>query len=181
MANPAFGTTNYLLFSCRGNNTVSYAVGNADYAGGSAQFVPTDVTNYDPTIWNGIPAISSNIIDLSKRSGQLINTGTTTVGTGQIAITNNQQGQVIASLAQLLDFGTGVYTKTSSVAKLTIDIYGRVVGFEEPDSFYYSMTAYDAGSGQTYFAVIRGSEYIVGNCWVFTNGCFLEQIGRAHV
>jgi hypothetical protein len=74
----------------------------------------------------------------------------------------------------LLNFGTGVYTKTSSVATLTIDIYGRVVGFSTPDAFYYTMTAVTASSGQTAFSVTRASGYIAGQCFVFRNGLFLD-------
>ena len=172
LANPAFGTTNYLLFSNRSNNLVSFATGGANYASGTAQFVPSDA-NFDPTIWNGLED-GLNIIDLNLRTGQLIQTGTTTVGTGEIAITNNSQGQVVASLAQLLTFAGGAYTKTASAATLTIDIYGRVVGFAAPDSFYYTMTAYTASSGQTVFSVTRGAEYVTGNCWVFKNGLLLN-------
>jgi len=173
-ANPVFGTSgtlNYLLFSNRGNNLMSFATGNAALSAGTALFVPTD-PNYDPTIWQGLED-GYNIIDLNARTGQLIQTGTTTVGTGEIAITNNPQGQVIASLAQLLDFG-GPPTKTSSVATLTIDIYGRVVGFSPPDTFNYTMTAFTASSGQTVFSVTRGTEYLSGNCWVLINGCLLN-------
>ena len=147
-------------------------MGGAAQSAGTALFVPTDVTNYDPTIWQGLPD-TYNLIDLSLRSGQLIQTGTTTVGTGEILVTNNPQGNVIASLAQLLDFG-GAYTKTSSVATLTIDIYGRVVGFEAPDTFYYTMTAFDASASQTLFHVTRGAEYLSGNCWVLKNGLLLN-------
>jgi hypothetical protein len=172
-ASPTFGTTNYLLFCNRSNNLFSFATGHADYSAGTAQFVPTDITNYDPTIWSGL-VDGYNIVDMGQRTGQLIQTGTTTVGTGEIAISNNPQGQVIASLAQLLTFPGGAYTKTASVATLTIDIYGRVVGFSSPDAFYYSMTAFTASSGQTLFTVGRGAEYVVGNCWVFRNGLFLD-------
>ena len=171
-ASPTFGTTNYLLFCNRGSNLISFSVGGAAQSAGTALFVPTDTTTFDQTIWQGLPD-GSNVIDLGQRSGQLIQTGTTTVGTGEISITNNPQGQVIASLAQLLDFG-GAPTKTSSVAQLTIDIYGRVVGFSPPDAFYYTMTAFDASSGQTVFSVTRGSEYVTGNCWVFRNGLMLD-------
>jgi hypothetical protein len=172
LANPAFGTTNYLLFSNRSNNLVSFETGGANYASGTAQFVPSNA-NFDPTIWNGLED-GLNIIDLNLRTGQLIQAGTTTVGTGEIAITNNPQGQVVASLAQLLTFADGAYTKTASAATLTIDIYGRVVGFAAPDSFYYTMTAYTASSGQTVFSVTRGAEYVTGNCWVFKNGLLLN-------
>ena len=173
LASPAFGTTNYLLFNNYGNNLIGFATGGANLAAGSGAFVPSDTNDYDPSVWEALPD-GTNLIDLNQRSGQVIQTGTTVVGSGQIAVTNNQQGQVVASLAQLLNFGTGVTTKTSSVATLTIDIYGRVVGFTTPDSFYYSMTAYVASSGQTVFSVTRGSEYSVGNCWVFQNGLILN-------
>jgi len=174
-ANPVFGssgTLNYLLFCNRGNNLISFATGNAALSSGTALFVPTD-PNYDPTIWQGLED-GYNIIDLNARTGQLIQTGTTTVGTGEIAITNNPQGQVIASLAKLLSFPGGASTYTSSVATLTVDTYGRVVGFTPPDTFYYTMTAFDASSGQTVFSVPRGSEYLSGNCLVFQNGCLLD-------
>jgi hypothetical protein len=172
-ADPTFGYTNYLLYCNRANLLFSFATGGANYASGTASFVPSDTGNYDPSIWAGLN-YGINIIDLSVRTGQLIQTGTTTVGTGEIAISNNNQGLVVASLAQLLNFGPGNYTKTSSVANLTIDIYGRVVGFETPDAFYYSMTAYDASAGQTVFAVTRGAGYIVGQCLVFQNGLLLD-------
>ena len=175
LATPAFGSSgslNYLLFCNRSNNLISFAVGGAAQSAGTALFVPTDTANYDQTIWQGLPD-TYNLIDLTLRSGQLIQTGTTTVGTGEILVSNNPQGNVIASLAQLLDFG-GAYTKTSAVATLTIDIYGRVVGFEAPDSFYYTMTAFDASASQTLFHVTRGTEYLSGNCWVLKNGLLLN-------
>jgi len=175
-ASPVFGssgTLNYLLFCNRGNDLVSFATGNAALSAGTALFVPTD-PSYDPTIWQGLQD-GFNVIDLNARTGQLIQTGTTTVGTGEIAITNNPQGQVVASLAQLLSFPGGAPTLTSSVATLTIDTYGRVVGFSQPDNFYYTMTAFVASSGQTVFSVTRGSEYLINNCFVFRNGCFLDS------
>jgi len=69
--------------------------------------------------------------------------------------------------------GAGTYTAT--VAKLTIDIYGRVLGFEPPDDFGYSMQQFTASAGQTVFNVARTSRYRVNNCWVFQNGVWLEQ------
>jgi hypothetical protein len=173
LASSVFGTTNYVLFTNYGNYLVAISIGGANYAAGSGAFVPSDTSNYDPSIWLALPD-GDNVIDLNTRTGQVIQTGTTTVGTGELAILNNQQGMVVASLAQLLDFGPGVYTKTSSAATITIDIYGRVVGFTAPDAFYYSMTAYTASSGQTVFSVTRASGYIPGNCFVFQNGCFLD-------
>ena len=173
LASVAFGTTNYMLFTNYGNYLAALSIGGANYAAGSGSFVPSDTTNYDPSTWLALPD-GSNVIDLNSRTGQIIQTGTTTVGTGEIAVVNNPEGQIVASLAQLLDFGPGVYTKTSSAATITIDIYGRVVGFTTPDSFYYTMTAYTASSGQTVFSVTRASGYIVGQCWVFQNGLFLD-------
>ena len=174
LADPAFSTDNYLLWSNRTNSLMSFAVGGAQLSAGTAQFVPSDTALYDQTIWNALED-EFNIIDTTHRSGQLIQTGTTTVGTGEIAITNNPQGQVIASLAQLLTFTGGAYTKTSAVANLTIDIYGRVVGFEAPDEFYYTMIAFSASSSQTVFSVTRGAEYVTGNCWVLQNGLLLDE------
>jgi len=168
-----FGSSNYLLYCTRGSNAISYGVGGISQAAGSGRYVPIDAINYDISIWNGLPT-GTNIIDLSQRTGQLIQTGTTTVGTGEIAITNDNQGQIIASLAQLLDFGTGVYQKTFVAGTITADIYGRIVGIAAPDSFYYSMTAYSASSGQTVFSVSRGAGYVTGNCLVFENGLILN-------
>lgn len=173
-ASPAFGTINFLLWSNRTNSLMSFAVGEAQLSAGTAQFVPSDTTLYDQTTWNALED-GFNIIDTTHRSGQLIQTGTTTVGTGEIAITNNPQGQVVASLAQLLTFAGGAYTRTSAVANLTIDIYGRVVGFEAPDEFFYTMTAFSASSSQTVFSVTRGAQYVVGNCWVLQNGLLLDE------
>jgi hypothetical protein len=173
LGNPTFGSSNHLLYSNRGNRKFSFATGSANYAAGSASYVPSDTFTYDPSLWAALPN-GTNLIDLDQRTGQLIQTGTTTVGNGQISINNNDQGLVVASLAQLLDFGTGVYTKTASAATITVDIYGRVVGFSPPDVFDYSMTAYTASSGQTVFSVTRGSGYIVGQCLVFENGLLLD-------
>jgi hypothetical protein len=172
LGNPTFGTNNRLLYASRSNRKFSFATGSANYAAGSASYVPSDTGTYDPSVWAALPN-GLNIIDLDQRTGQLIETGTTTVGNGQIAINNNPDGLVVASLAQLLDFGTGVYTKTASAATITVDIYGRVVGFSPPDVFDYSMTAITATAGETHFGVTRGSGYVVGQCWVFQNGAKL--------
>ena len=172
LGNPTFGTNNRLLYANRSNRKFSFATGSANYAAGSASYVPSDTGTFDPSVWAALPN-GLNIIDLDLRTGQLIETGTTTVGNGQIAINNNPDGLVVASLAQLLDFGTGVYTKTASAATITVDIYGRVVGFSPPDVFDYSMTAITATAGETHFGVTRGSGYVVGQCWVFQNGAKL--------
>jgi hypothetical protein len=166
------GALIYLLYSNRTGRKFSFSSGFAAYAANTGSFVPTSTAVYDPSIWAGLPDGTNNI-DLDARTGQLIQTGTTTVGTGEIAVTNNAQGNIVASLQQYLDFG-GPYTKTSSVATLTVDIYGRIVGFEAPDDFDYTQQTFIATSGQTVFTVTRGSSYISGQCWVMKNGCKLS-------
>ena len=172
LAPTAFGTNVFLLFTNRSGRKFSFATGFADYAAGTAAFVPTQTLLYDPSIWNGLPDGINNI-NLDVRTGQLTTTGTTSVGTGQVKIYNNADGNIVAGLQEYLDFG-GAYTKTSSVATLTIDIYGRVIGFETPDDFYYTKQQFTATSGQTIFSVTRSSGYISGQCLVLQNGCLLN-------
>jgi hypothetical protein len=175
LAPSAFGSSGalvYLLYSNRTGRKFSFSTGFAAYAANTGTFVPTSTLVYDPSIWQGLPDGTNNI-DLDQRTGQLIQTGTTTVGTGEIAVTNNNQGNIVASLQQYLDFG-GAYTKTSAVATLTVDIYGLIVGFEAPDDFNYTQQIFTATSGQTVFTVTRGSGYISGQCWVMQNGCLLD-------
>lgn len=169
---PDFGTTVYMLFTNRGGRKMTLATGFAAPAAGTATWVPTSTLVYDPSIWQALPD-GTNVIDLDARTGQITQTGTTTVGTGEIALVNNPDGRLVAALQQYLDFG-GSYTRTASVATLTIDIYGRVVGFEEPDNFYYTETAYVASAGQTVFNQTRGTGYITGQCLVWQNGCLLN-------
>jgi hypothetical protein len=171
-ADPAFGTVYFLCYINRTGRKFSFATGLAGYAAGTAAFVPTQASIFDPTLWAALPD-GSNYIDLDHATGQLITTGTTTVGTGEIAISNTSDGKVVASLAQFLDFG-GPYTKTATVATLTVDIYGRVVGFESPDNFYMTIQSFTATSGQTVFNVTRGTGYITGQCFVFKNGVLLD-------
>ena len=166
------GALIYLLYSNRTGRKFSFSSGFAAYAANTGSFVPTSTLVYDPSLWAGLPD-GTNIIDLDIRTGQLIQTGTTTVGTGEIAVTNNAQGNIVASLQQYLDFG-GPYTKTASAALLTIDVYGRVVGFEAPDDFNYTQQAFIATNGQTVFTVTRSSGYISGQCWVMQNGLLLD-------
>ena len=171
-ARVAFSTNEYLLYCNRTGRKFSFDEGFAGFAAGTASFVPTQTATYDPSIWAALPD-GTNLIDLDLRTGQLTQTGTTTVGTGQVAITNNPDGTIVSSLQQYLDFG-GPYTKTSAVATLTIDIYGRVVGFQTPDDFNYTATQYTATSGQTIFTQTRGLGYISGQCLVFKNGLLLD-------
>jgi hypothetical protein len=169
LADPSFDTNKFLCFSNRQSRRFSFATGFANYAAGTGAFVPTQALVFDPRIWSALPN-GSNIIDLDFATGQVLQTGTTTVGTGEIEVTNNPDGKVIASLKQYLDFGSGIYQKTASVATLTIDIYGRVVGFTEPDVFYMTIQSFVATSNQTVFNVTRGAGYISGQCLVFQNG-----------
>lgn len=173
LADPTFGTTYYLTYSNRTGRKMSFDTGLADYAAGSAAFVPTVTALFDPTIWSALPN-GINIIDLDQRTGQLINTGTTSVGTGEIGITNSPDGKMVAQLQQFLNFGAGVYTYTGSTSTLTIDIYGRVVGFSAPDNFYMTIDSFTATSGQTVFTpttrVTGSAGYITGQDLVFRNG-----------
>lgn len=170
----AFGTSVYLLYSNRTGRKFSFSTGFAANAAGTGAFVPSDTTTFDPSIWNALPD-GTNSIDLDVRTGQLLETGTTTIGAGEIAVTNNADGKIVASLAQLLNFGAGVQTLTGSASTLTIDIYGRILGFSSPDGFYY--TRYDAvaTASQTVFTPpARQANYIVGMDLVFKNGSLLD-------
>jgi hypothetical protein len=174
LAQPTFGTSVYLLFSNRTGRKFSFASGFGEYAAGSGQFVPLTTGTFDPSIWNALED-GVNAIDLDVRTGQLIETGTTTIGAGEIAIANNANGKVVASLAQLLDFGAGVQTLTGSASTVTIDIYGRVLGFVTPDGFYYTRFNAVATAGQTVFTpTARQASYITGMDLVFQNGMLLD-------
>lgn len=172
LADPAFSTNNFLLFINYGTRKFGFGTGQADYASVTGSFVPSDTANYDPSVWSGLPD-GTNYIDLDHRTGQLTETGTTTVGTGEIRVTNNANGRVVAALAPLLNFGgAGTYTATPS--SITIDVFGRVLGFEVPDQFGYTMQQFTASAGQTVFTVTRSLTYLINNCWVFQNGCWLD-------
>lgn len=172
LAQPSFGTNVYLAYANRTGRKFSFATGFAAYAAGTGAFVPTQATLFDPRQWSALPN-GNNIIDLEHSTGQVIQTGSTTVGTGEIAVQNTSDGRVIAALQPYLDFG-GAYQQTASVAQLTIDIYGRVVGFETPDDFFMTAQYFTATAGQTVFSVTRSSGYISGQCFVFRNGLLLD-------
>jgi hypothetical protein len=174
LADPTFGTTIYLCYANRTTRRFSFATGFAAYAAGTGAFVPTQATVFDPTVFAALPD-GTNFIDLDRATGQLLSTGTTTVGTGEISVTNNSNGQIIASLKQFLNFGPGINTQTSSAATLTIDIYGRVVGFTSPDDFFITIQSFTATASQTVFSVTRGAGYITDQCFVFENGCLLDE------
>ena len=173
LAEPAFGTTVYPLYTNRTGRKMSFDTGFAIYASGTAAFVPYETNLFDPTIWAALPD-GTNYIDLDVRTGQLLKVGTTSVGTGEISVSNNADGIVVAHLAPYLNFGEGVYTITGSAATITIDIYGRVVGFTTPDTFEMTISPFAATSGQTFFAVSRDAAYIVGQCFVFNQGTLCQ-------
>ena len=174
LADPAFGTNKYLCYANRTSRRFSFDTGFADYAASTGAFVPTQASIFDPRLWSALPN-GYNIIDLDMGTGQIIQTGSTTVGTGEIAVTNSPDGRIVASLQQYLDFGSGVYQQTATgISSLTIDIYGRVVGFTVPDLFYFTAQYLVATAGQTVFNVTRGAGYISGQCLVFKNGVCLE-------
>jgi hypothetical protein len=177
LAQPTFGTSIYLAFCNRSNRKFSFATDYAALAAGTGAFVPTTATKFDSTIWSALPD-GTNVIDLDIRTGQLLSTGTTQTGSGagELSIINSPDGRVVAQLATLLDFGAGVVTKTASVATLTIDKFGRVLGFQSPDDFNYTLDEYIATSGQTAFTpTTRSAAYITGQCLVFKNGCLLDE------
>lgn len=171
LADPAFGTTNYLLFANRSNRNFSFSTGTAAQTQNTAAFVPTLTSIYDPTTWSGLQD-NINSIDLDARTGQLIYFGKTaqTAQDGILSVTNSTDGSMKVALGQFLNFGAGVYSKTASIADLTIDIYGRVVGFTSPDAFYYTETVFTATAGQTTFSVT----HIVGDILVFCDGILMD-------
>ena len=170
LAQPTFGSVYKLAYINRGSRRFSTATALAGYAAGAA-YVPT--AGFDSSIWSALPD-GTNFIDLDIRTGQLTRTGTTSTGTGQIAITNNPDGTMVGSLAQFLDFG-GSGTYTSTVAQLTIDIYGRVVGIIPPDSFFFSSQDFTATASQTVFTpTARVAGYITGQDLVYKNGVLLD-------
>ncbi len=167
----SFGESNYLLFANRGTRKSSVAVGNAGFSNLGGAFVPTETSIYDTSIWGALED-GQNFIDLDSRSGQLTKAGTTAVSSadGLLSVTNNTSGSMVVSLQKFLNFGNGVYSKTFNAATLTVDVYGRVVGFTEPDNFYFTESVFSATSGQTSFSVT----HVVGNILVFRDGVLLD-------
>ena len=169
-ANPDFGSNNFLLFSNRQSRIFSFATGGAVYASQTGSYVPSDTTTFDQSLWSALPN-ATNIIDLDARTGQLIRVGTSAVSSadGLIKVVNNTTGQIIAQLDRFLNFGEGVNQKTFSVSALTIDVYGRVVGVVDPDTFYFTASVFTSTAGQTSFSVT----HTVGQVLVFKNGILL--------
>lgn len=176
LAQPAFGTSVYPIYANRQSRKFSFATDFAAQAGGTGTWVPTSVAEYDPSVWSALPD-GSNVIDLDARTGQLVTIGGTGGGTsgGEISVTNEVDGRVVAKLATFLDFGPGIDQYTSSVATLTIDKYGRVVGFAAPDDFNYTLYEAVATASQTIFTpTTRSADYFAGQCLVFRNGFLLD-------
>lgn len=174
-----FGTNDYVLYANRSNRKFSFNVGNAGYQNLGGAFVPTNSSIYDPTIWSGLPDPSGalqSFIDLDARTGQLVNAGYSGANQndGFLNVTNQTDGSMKVQLQNFLgsQFGTGVYTKTFNAATLTIDVYGRVVGFTEQDQFFYTETVFTATSGQTVFNFTHTS--ISDEVLVFKNGILLQ-------
>jgi hypothetical protein len=167
----AFGADNYVIFANRNNRKFTFAVDNAATSGIGGAFVPTETSVYDPTLWSGLPD-GTNVIDLDARTGQLTKVGTSSISSadGLLSVTNNTQGTMVVSLQKFLNFGNGVYSKSLAPSTLTIDIYGRVVGFTAEDDFFYSDYVFTATSGQTTFSVT----HVVGQALVFKNGLLLS-------
>jgi len=167
----SFGTANYLIFASRTNRKVSLAVDNATTLGIGGAFVPSETSVYDQSQWSALQD-GTNIIDLDARTGQVTVVGTTAVSSadGLLAVSNNTDGTMVVSLERFLNFGSGVYSKTFTPASVTIDIYGRVVGFTQQDAFYFTNQANTATAGQTSFTV----NHIVGQVLVYRNGVLLD-------
>jgi len=171
----AFGTLNYLLYSNRQNRKFSFDVGNAGYLNLGGAFVPTQTSVYDTSQWSALLDPSGSLqsfIDLDVRTGQTITTGATgnNVNDGFLAVTNNTDGSMKVNLHDFLNFGAGVYNKSFTAATLTIDVYGRVVGFTEADNFYYTEQVFIATAAQTSFSFT----HTVGWILVFRNGDLLD-------
>jgi hypothetical protein len=166
-----FGTNNYVIYANRGNRKFTFNVDNAAVSGIGGAFVPTETTVYDPTVWGGLED-GTNVIDLDLRTGQLTRVGTSSISSadGLLSVTNNTQGTMVVSLNKFLNFGNGVYSKNFSPSSLTIDVYGRVVGFISEDDFFYSDYVFTATAGQTSFSVT----HVVGQALVFRNGVLLS-------
>jgi len=171
-----FNTLNYLLYTNRQNRKFSFSVGNAGYVNLGGSFVPTETSIYDPSLWSALVDPASGLqsfIDLDERTGQTIVVGSTgnNINDGFLSVTNTTSGAMKVNLQQFLNFGAGIYSKSFNAATLTIDIYGRVVGFTEADSFYYTEQVFTASASQTTFSFTHTVGWII----VFRDGCLLSQ------
>ena len=174
-ATTSFGTANYILYSNRQNRKFSFNVGNAGYLNLGGAFVPSDTSLYDSTQWSALldpTGSNQSFIDLDVRTGQLTVAGATgnNINDGFLAVTNNTDGSMKVNLHDFLNFGAGVYSKSFNAATLTIDVYGRVIGFSEADNFYYTEDVFSATAGQTIFPIT----HTVGWILVSRNGDLLD-------
>lgn len=169
----AFGTDNYLLFSNRTNRKISFGVGGAGFNNLGGAFVPSATSVYDTSLWGALED-SQNYIDLDARSGQLTQAGTTASSSadGLLSVSNNTSGSMIISLEKFLNFGNGVYSKTFNAATLTVDIFGRVVGFSQPDGFFFTEQIFTATAGQTNFTFA----HTVGDILIFRDGLLVPLV-----
>ena len=178
-ADPAFSTNKYLVYQNYSNRKFGFDTDFGTYAGGSGIFVPTDTAQFDIRLWSALDPLGTypNCIDLDAATGQTIKTGYATgdKSTGTIPITNTGDGRLTAALDVFLpQIPTGTYL-TGSAATITVDRFGRVVGFVTPDSFFFSVQYFTATSGQTLFTpTARVSGYILGQDLIFKNGLLLE-------
>ena len=175
-ASSNFSTNNYLLYGNRSNRKFSFDVGNAGYINLGGAFVPSNTAVYDSSVWSAaIDPVASlqTFIDLDARTGQSILAGATgnNVNDGFLSVTNNTDGSMKVNLFNFLNFGSGIYTKNFAAASLTIDVYGRVVGFTEQDQFFYTETVFIATAAQTTFT----QTHTVGWILVFRNGVLLNS------
>lgn len=166
---------NYLLYANRSNRKFSFNVGNAGYVNLGGAFVPTQTSVYDSSVWSALTDPTGGVqsfIDLDKSTGQIIINGYSSPNQndGFLSITNNVNGQMRVNLQQYLNFGSGIYTKSFTASTLTVDVYGRVVGFLEQDEFFYTETVYTATAAQTTFS----NTHTVGWILVFRNGVLLD-------
>lgn len=171
-----FGSSNYLLYANRSNRRFSFDVGTAGYVNLGGAFVPDNTAVYDSSIWSAAvdpQAGLQTFIDIDARTGQTVVAGATgnNVNDGFLSVTNNVDGSMKVNLHNFLNFGSGVYTKNFSPASLTIDIYGRVVGFEEQDDFFYTETVFTATAAQTTFSLTHTVSWVL----VFKNGVLLNS------
>lgn len=167
-----FGTSNYLLIANRSNRKFSFAVGNAGFNNLGGTFVPSETSVYDTSVWGALQD-GEIYIDLDARTGQLTTAGTTAVSSadGLLSVSNNTNGSMVVKLQKFLNFGSGVYQKTVATTDLTIDIYGRVVGYTNPDQFFYTNQVFTATAGQT----VISFNHIVGYILVWRDGILMQD------
>lgn len=174
-ASANFSTNNYLLYANRSNRKFSFAVDAAGYINLGGAFVPSNTSVYDSTVWSAAIDPTGDLqtfIDLDARTGQSIISGSTgnNQNDGFMSVTNTTSGSMKVNLHSFLNFGAGIYTKNFDAASLTIDIYGRVVGFLESDEFFYTETVFIATGSQTVFPFA----HTVGWLLAFRNGSLLD-------